>query len=158
MTEQATQNRALDPRRIYVAHDRFVCVDCAGYTALHTGFTLGGLPVMPLMASEVHEWPAELGPLRCECGSLEATLDLSGRRAVVVITAAAQPLTGLDVEPEGWDEAYEDLPCCSICDGAGHGYPGGGPCPLEVNEVLRYETDQEEAFAASFFTDSEGSF
>jgi len=21
--------------------------------------------------------------------------------------------------------------CCSICDGMGHGYPGGGPCPLE---------------------------
>lgn len=22
-------------------------------------------------------------------------------------------------------------PTCSICDGLGHGYPGGGPCPLE---------------------------
>lgn len=26
-------------------------------------------------------------------------------------------------EPEG--------PTCSICDGLGHGYPGGPPCPLE---------------------------
>jgi len=31
------------------------------------------------------------------------------------------------------DEAYNDEgPCCSICDGLGHGYPGGPPCPLEV--------------------------
>ena len=29
-------------------------------------------------------------------------------------------------------EHYEnEPPCCSICDGMGHGYPGGGPCPLE---------------------------
>lgn len=21
---------------------------------------------------------------------------------------------------------------CSICDGLGHGFPGGGPCPLET--------------------------
>ena len=26
----------------------------------------------------------------------------------------------------GWEG-----PTCSICDGLGHGYPGGGPCPLE---------------------------
>jgi hypothetical protein len=31
------------------------------------------------------------------------------------------------------DEAYNDEgPSCSICDGLGHGYPGGPPCPLEV--------------------------
>jgi hypothetical protein len=31
------------------------------------------------------------------------------------------------------DESYnDDGPCCSICDGLGHGYPGGPPCPLEV--------------------------
>ena len=23
-------------------------------------------------------------------------------------------------------------PTCSICDGVGHGYPGGAPCPLEM--------------------------
>ena len=29
-------------------------------------------------------------------------------------------------------EAYAyEARCCSICDGVGHGYPGGGPCPLE---------------------------
>ena len=26
-----------------------------------------------------------------------------------------------------WDEG----PTCSLCDGLGHGYPGGPPCPLE---------------------------
>jgi len=26
---------------------------------------------------------------------------------------------------------FDDGPTCSICDGLGHGYPGGGPCPLE---------------------------
>jgi hypothetical protein len=25
-------------------------------------------------------------------------------------------------------------PTCSICDGLGHGYPGGPPCPLEVTD------------------------
>jgi hypothetical protein len=33
------------------------------------------------------------------------------------------------------DDAYANYeyegPSCSICDGLGHGYPGGGPCPLE---------------------------
>lgn len=29
-----------------------------------------------------------------------------------------------------YDNDYEG-PACSICDGLGHGYPGGGPCPLE---------------------------
>jgi hypothetical protein len=27
--------------------------------------------------------------------------------------------------------ADEEPRCCSICDAPGHGYPGGGPCPLE---------------------------
>jgi hypothetical protein len=26
----------------------------------------------------------------------------------------------------------DESPCCSICDGLGHGYPGGPPCPLEM--------------------------
>lgn len=30
------------------------------------------------------------------------------------------------------DEDQElEGPTCSICDALGHGYPGGGPCPLE---------------------------
>ena len=26
---------------------------------------------------------------------------------------------------------YEEPRCCSMCDAPGHGFPGGGPCPLE---------------------------
>lgn len=29
------------------------------------------------------------------------------------------------------EEEYDEGPTCSLCDGLGHGYPGGGPCPLE---------------------------
>lgn len=47
-------------------------------------------------------------------------------------------------------EAAHDVPCCSICDGAGHGYPGGGPCPLEVSEIVAYETDRDEAMALAW--------
>lgn len=47
------------------------------------------------------------------------------------------------------EAAWDDVPCCSICDGAGHGYPGGGPCPLEVNERARWEDDQDEMRAAA---------
>jgi len=28
-------------------------------------------------------------------------------------------------------EALADSLACGICDGRGHGYPGGRPCPLE---------------------------
>jgi hypothetical protein len=28
----------------------------------------------------------------------------------------------------------EEGPTCSICDGLGHGYPGGPPCPLEQTD------------------------
>lgn len=35
-----------------------------------------------------------------------------------------------EIEYERWLDAQEPR-CCSICDGMGHGYPGGGPCPLE---------------------------
>jgi hypothetical protein len=30
-----------------------------------------------------------------------------------------------------WIDQEEEGPACSICDALGHGYPGGGPCPLE---------------------------
>jgi hypothetical protein len=34
-------------------------------------------------------------------------------------------------------------PCCSICDGAGHGYPGAGPCPLE-NTMSWADVERED--------------
>lgn len=41
-----------------------------------------------------------------------------------------------DEDLDGWDDDAEPAegPRCSICDGLGHGYPGGGPCPLEVTD------------------------
>lgn len=32
------------------------------------------------------------------------------------------------------DYADDDGRTCSICDGLGHGYPGGPPCPLEQTD------------------------
>ena len=34
-------------------------------------------------------------------------------------------------DPADVDEQVIEGPTCSICDGLGHGYPGGPPCPLE---------------------------
>lgn len=39
------------------------------------------------------------------------------------------------------DEHYEG-PTCSLCDGLGHGYPGGGPCPLEERGWAEAEADR----------------
>lgn len=32
---------------------------------------------------------------------------------------------------------------CNICDAVGHGYPGGGPCPLE-NTMSQADVDRED--------------
>ena len=40
-------------------------------------------------------------------------------------------------------DCCEEPPCCSICDGIGHGYPGAGPCPLE-NTMSAVDVDREE--------------
>jgi hypothetical protein len=45
--------------------------------------------------------------------------------------------------PDAYDDYYEG-PCCSLCDGLGHGYPGGGPCPLEISYAVRDETDTDD--------------
>lgn len=37
-------------------------------------------------------------------------------------------------------EVYKEGPTCSICDALGHGYPGGGPCPLEESPLF-YDVD-----------------
>lgn len=34
--------------------------------------------------------------------------------------------------PHDFPEDFYEPPSCSICDGLGHGYPGGPPCPLEM--------------------------
>lgn len=55
------------------------------------------------------------------------------------------------------DEAEADRYSCSICDGRGHGYPGGRPCPLEESPVARWEDEEDERRAAAFghMTDAE---
>jgi hypothetical protein len=57
------------------------------------------------------------------------------RQLAAVIAGGQQPATRMaQIEQArrayGGDEFYEG-PTCSLCDGLGHGYPGGGPCPLE---------------------------
>lgn len=36
-----------------------------------------------------------------------------------------------DIDPDFFEDDWDEGPCCSICDGLGHGYPGGPPCPIE---------------------------
>jgi hypothetical protein len=44
--------------------------------------------------------------------------------------------------------SYEaEGPFCSICDGSGHGYPGGPPCPLE--ETGYWEARAQEDYEAA---------
>ena len=61
---------------IYVAGDRFVCVEthCAGYTAKVSGRDIDGHSLRAVDPSDVSEWESYgLGPIRCECGHLTAT-------------------------------------------------------------------------------------
>lgn len=50
---------------------------------------------------------------------------------------AAQQAHDSDTEPP--EDYYGEGPCCSVCDGLGHGYPGGGPCPLEESGSYDYD-------------------
>lgn len=62
--------------------------------------------------------------------------------------ATAAEARACEAEWQAANDAH-DMPCCSICDGNGHGYPGGGPCPLETSDIVGWETDQDEARAAA---------
>lgn len=59
---------------LYLAHDRFVCatVTCAGMSALYSGYTIGGARVTKVTAADKRAWPADLGPMKCECGKVTA--------------------------------------------------------------------------------------
>lgn len=73
------------------------------------------------------------------------------RRAIKVVDLSDVPL------PEDFD--YEEAATCTICDGYGHGYPGSSkPCPLEVNEQQRAETDYEEAMHSALFDPEESPY
>ena len=46
------------------------------------------------------------------------------------------------LERERWEE--NEPRCCSICDGIGHGYPGGGACPSENRGDFDADEDARE--------------
>lgn len=61
----------LEPHTIYVAHDRFVCLECAGYTASATGRTIGGSRLVRATDADAREWESYgMGALTCECGAV----------------------------------------------------------------------------------------
>lgn len=79
MVTANTPEPALQHGLLYLAHDRIVCADCAGITALHTGRTLGGAVLSSVTMSDVREWAGyDLGPIRCEGGHLEASAGATG--------------------------------------------------------------------------------
>ncbi len=59
-------------------------------------------------------------------GRFHVTVPWRGGRIVIATFRSADDAGEFLYGPE----SYEG-PSCSICDGLGHGYPGGGPCPLE---------------------------
>lgn len=72
-TTQAAQQDALQANTVYVAGDRFVCTDCAGYTAKASGRDIDGHRLRPVDARDIAEWATyDLGPLGCECGRVQA--------------------------------------------------------------------------------------
>ena len=66
-------SNALDPNVVYFGDNgRAICLDCAGYAARKTGLDLSGQPVQKATAADIAAWPADLGPLTCECGKVTA--------------------------------------------------------------------------------------
>jgi hypothetical protein len=54
---------------VYAAYDRYLCRDCAGYTAQTTGRGIDGHRLVKVSAAEIREWVAlGMGALTCECG------------------------------------------------------------------------------------------
>lgn len=84
------------------------------------------------MSTLVHRFGSGAEVRRFPSGRLVNILD--GR--VTVLT---------DEEAEQIDDAiaydWEAGRTCSLCDGLGHGYPGGGPCPLEERGHWDAEAD-----------------
>lgn len=81
----------IKPGEMFLAHDRTVCdnVGCAGATAIYTGRTIGGAKITKVRAVDVRDWAdyaSDLGPMRCECGTLEARLNDKGRLEIVKVT------------------------------------------------------------------------
>ena len=74
-TEVDLGTPVLKPDKIYLTYDRFECSKCTGMTALYTGVDINGFKLKPVRAQDVTEWAGYgLGPLKCECGRLTATI------------------------------------------------------------------------------------
>ncbi len=43
---------------------------------------------------------------------------------------------------DDYDYGWVEGPTCSLCDALGHGYPGGGPCPLEERGANDFDDDR----------------
>src|SRR3546814_18323730 len=68
-----TPEHVLEAEVIYYAHDRFVCTQCCGMTAIYTGVTIGGATVLQIEPGDADAWVlaeqetgGKIGPLRCE--------------------------------------------------------------------------------------------
>ena len=79
----------IKPGEMFLAYDRTVCdnIGCAGASAIYSGRTIGGAKITKVRAADVREWAdyGDLGPMRCECGTLEARLDDRGRVKIVKV-------------------------------------------------------------------------
>ncbi len=47
---------------------RAICRSCAGASSLYTGHDISGQRVERVSVDDVRNWPADLGPMRCEAG------------------------------------------------------------------------------------------
>jgi hypothetical protein len=83
----------------------------------------------------------QMTALTVTCPACQAAPEVPCRCAAGFVHAAR---TVAAEEEAYWDaEAAYEGRTCSICDALGHGYPGGGPCPLE--DSGRYDNEPEWA-------------
>jgi hypothetical protein len=73
-------------------------------------------------------------------------LPFTGYRTLASGTLAyfeAGTLVSTDADYDGQED---EGPTCSICDALGHGYPGGGPCPLEERGSIDPDEDARDRY------------
>lgn len=79
------------------------------------------------MAGSKDGWKAE--GLARKMRALADAGDEGAREALYDLHKAEDHRLCVDEYDDGADQ--DAVGTCSICDAVGHGYPGGGPCPLE---------------------------
>ena len=69
-----TSTPVLKPGILYLAGDRFACIECAGGSVLYTGRTIHGVKVRQMTPRDIAVTAAEFTAvgleLSCECGTL----------------------------------------------------------------------------------------